>query len=170
MHNHAWRQERSWIIVWYYHVVGGVNMRVQYKRLADMALHKTVLTEHSNHHCIRLSKHFCPPLVRRIMLSIRRLDRGKALIQKFSLSLVHHYVCFGETRRADQKFSLSIFFQDEVFCCIWLRWYFYIILLTCTWFIIYIYIFILMTSSLWCGRFYTSYINLSTSDEVYIFI
>ena len=30
-------------------------------RLADMALHKTVLTELGNRHCIRFGKHFALP-------------------------------------------------------------------------------------------------------------
>ena len=54
---------------------------------------KTVLTELGNRHCIHLRKHICPPPARRITLSIRRLDQGDALIQKFNLALVCHYVC-----------------------------------------------------------------------------
>ena len=77
-----------------------------------MALHKTVLTELGNRHCIRLGKHFCPPLARRITLSIRILDRGEALIQKFHLPLVCHYMFIGETRATDQV-QLVIFFPGQ---------------------------------------------------------
>ena len=80
-----------------------------------MALHKSVLTELGNRHCICLGKHFYPPQARRITLSIRRLDRGEALIQKFNLPLVRHYVFIGETGVTDQKFSYSFSFQGKVF-------------------------------------------------------